>query len=380
MTDSSVAVERELETNAGSIQIARVTKQFGDVVAVDDVDLEIGAGEFFSLLGPSGCGKTTTLRLVAGFEIPTIGVIRVGGEDVTNQRPAKRPLNMVFQDYALFPHLTVTDNISFGLKLKHLSRSEIAERVSEGLRTMRLVDLRDRRPAQLSGGQRQRVALARALVNRPRALLLDEPLGALDLQLRKQMQAELRRVHQETGTTFLYVTHDQEEALTMSDRIAVMNDGKVEQVADPRTMYERPDSAFVAGFIGTSNLLVLRAGSVSMGVRLADLGEGQRITARSAKSDAPNGDVQITVRPERISLHNRVPANLEVDDSLVRGTITDVVYLGSVTQFSLLLSSGEKLVVHRISETADAQSLRPGAVVFATWKPDGAHVIGPVTP
>jgi spermidine/putrescine transport system ATP-binding protein len=379
MTHAAPVVEQPAASNAGSIQLDHVTKRFGDVVAVDDVNIEIGAGEFFSLLGPSGCGKTTTLRLVAGFEFPSMGTIRVGSEDVTDQRPAKRPLNMVFQDYALFPHLTVTDNIAFGLKLKHLSRSEVAERVAEGLRTMRLEELRERRPAQLSGGQRQRVALARALVNRPRALLLDEPLGALDLQLRKQMQMELRRVHKETETTFLYVTHDQEEALTMSDRIAVMHDGKVEQVADARTMYERPETAFVAGFIGTSNLLVLHDVSTSAGVVVADLGEGQRLTARAKGSGGASGDIQITVRPERIGLHDQTPSNVADHDSLVRGTVSDVVYLGSVTQFSLLLSGGETLVVHRISEDADAQTLRPGSAVFATWKPDGAHVIGPVT-
>ena len=379
MTEPSVTTEHQASAYAGSIQLDHVTKRFGDVVAVDDVDLQIGAGEFFSLLGPSGCGKTTTLRLVAGFELPTMGSIRVGGDDVTQQRPAKRPLNMVFQDYALFPHLTVADNIAFGLKLKRLNRSEVTARVKEGLQTMRLAELVDRRPAQLSGGQRQRVALARALVNRPRALLLDEPLGALDLQLRKQMQAELRRVHQQTGTTFLYVTHDQEEALTMSDRIAVMNNGRVEQVADPRTMYERPNSAFVAEFIGTSNLLTLKGGNASGEVHRADLGEGQRLTARSSASDdslKPSDDVQITVRPERISLHSAIPAHLDVDDSLVRGTVTDVVYLGSVTQFSLALSGGETLVVHRISNDADVASLGPGAAVVATWNPDGAHVIG----
>ena len=257
MTSATSDVASSPAATDGGLRIEHVTKRFGDVVAVNDVDLLIGSGEFFSLLGPSGCGKTTTLRLVAGFETPTAGRILVGDDDLTPIRPAKRPLNMVFQDYALFPHLSVVDNIAFGLKIKRLTRAEQTQRITEAIQTMRLDGLSDRRPAQLSGGQRQRVALARALVNRPRALLLDEPLGALDLQLRKQMQAELRRVHQQTGTTFLYVTHDQEEALTMSDRIAVMNDGRVEQLADPRTLYERPSSMFVAEFIGTTNLLVM---------------------------------------------------------------------------------------------------------------------------
>ena len=281
MTDSLVTSDRTLAAAAGAIRVEHVTKQFGDVTAVDDVDLEVGAGEFFSLLGPSGCGKTTTLRLVAGFEHPSSGRILVGDEDLTHRRPAKRPLNMVFQDYALFPHLTVGDNIAFGLKIKRLGRAETTDRIAGVLRTMRLEGLADRRPAQLSGGQRQRVALARALVNRPRALLLDEPLGALDLQLRKQMQAELRRVHHQTGTTFLYVTHDQEEALTMSDRIAVMDRGRVQQLADPRTMYERPCNAFVAEFIGTSNLLQLQSPSVENDLLRAVLGDGQRLTRSS---------------------------------------------------------------------------------------------------
>jgi len=244
-------------SGGGELELHGLEKRFDDVVAVDSISLDVAAGEFFSLLGPSGCGKTTTLRMVAGFERPTSGSIMLGGSEITHQAPAKRPLNMVFQDYALFPHLTVGENVAFGLKVKRLGKDERSERVAGALTTMQLTGLSERRPSQLSGGQRQRVALARALVNRPQALLLDEPLGALDLKLRKEMQAELKEVHRATGTTFLYVTHDQEEALTMSDRIAVMRDGRVEQLADPRTLYEKPTTAFVADFIGTSNLLVL---------------------------------------------------------------------------------------------------------------------------
>lgn len=366
---------------AGALHIDHVTKRFGQVVAVDNVDLEIATGEFFSLLGPSGCGKTTTLRLVAGFEQPSSGRILVGDDDLTTRRPAKRPLNMVFQDYALFPHLTVADNIAFGLRIKRLSRIERNERIAVALSTMRLEDLADRRPAQLSGGQRQRVALARALVNRPRALLLDEPLGALDLQLRKQMQTELRRIHQQTGTTFLYVTHDQEEALTMSDRIAVMNQGRVEQLADPRTLYERPTSAFVAEFIGTSNLLRLRA-PVRDGVTLVSaVGEGQRLTALLADAERPGadgGDVQVTVRPERITLHEAVPTVLATRDSVVEGTVIELVYLGSLTQVTVALTIGEQIVVHALSDAPAVRSLSPGMAVVATWPPEGAHVIGPV--
>ncbi len=239
------------------IVVDHVIKEFGDVRAVDDVTLEIPAGEFFSMLGPSGCGKTTTLRMIAGFEEPDSGRILLDGEDVTWVSPKKRNVNMVFQDYALFPHMTVAENVAFGLKLRRVERSEINQRIAEMLKVVRLHGYEDRRPAELSGGQRQRVALARALVNRPAALLLDEPLGALDLKLRREMQLELKRIQQSTGTTFVYVTHDQEEALTMSDRIAVMDGGVVCQVDAPRELYERPSTPFVADFIGTSNTLML---------------------------------------------------------------------------------------------------------------------------
>lgn len=382
MTDSRVSSDGSLAAAAGAIRVEHVTKQFGDVTAVDDVDLEVGAGEFFSLLGPSGCGKTTTLRLVAGFEHPSKGRILVGDEDLTNRRPAKRPLNMVFQDYALFPHLTVGDNIAFGLKIKRLGRGETTDRVSEVLQTMRLEGLADRRPAQLSGGQRQRVALARALVNRPRALLLDEPLGALDLQLRKQMQTELRRVHHQTGTTFLYVTHDQEEALTMSDRIAVMDGGRVQQLADPRTMYERPCNAFVAEFIGTSNLLALQTFSTEGDLLRADLGDGQRLTARvhdDAANPTTRDAAQVTVRPERIALHTVAPTEVEPADSVVRGTVTELVYVGSLTHVSIELQNGTSLACHAMSDDATVRSLRRGDPVLATWPPEAAHVIGPMT-
>ena len=381
MTQVSVVAEQERSSAAGSIHIDHVTKRFGEVAAVDDIDIEIGAGEFFSLLGPSGCGKTTTLRLVAGFEMPSSGRILVGDEDVTRRRPAKRPLNMVFQDYALFPHLTVGDNIAFGLKIKRLSRGETTTRVADVITTMRLEGLVERRPSQLSGGQRQRVALARALVNQPRALLLDEPLGALDLQLRKQMQSELRRVHKQTGTTFLYVTHDQEEALTMSDRIAVIQKGRGEQLTDPRTMYERPSSAFVAEFIGTSNVLVMEGCTLTDGLFRTELGDGERLVARPADGGAElpsTGSVQVTVRPERITLHAQTPSLLDSRDSLVRGVVSDLVYLGSLTQVSVLLSGGESLVVRRMSDDAGVRSVRPGDQVIATWAPEGAHVIGPV--
>ena len=285
----------------GHIVLESVSKWFGDNLVVDDCNLAIRQGEFFSMLGPSGCGKTTTLRMIAGFEEPTEGRVLLQGDDVTYVPPARRNVNMVFQAYALFPHMTVRQNVEFGLRIKKVGKAEMAERVAEAVRSVRLEGLEERRPGQLSGGQQQRVALARALVNRPAALLLDEPLGALDLKLRKEMQLELKEIQTRTGTTFVYVTHDQEEALTMSDRIAVMNLGVVEQVADPHELYEHPATAFVAGFIGTSNLVSLRVDRTEGDLAIMDLGDGQRIVA-PANGSANGQTVQITVRPEKIKL------------------------------------------------------------------------------
>ena len=362
-----------------TIEIVGVTKTFGTNTVVDDLDLSIGDGEFFSLLGPSGCGKTTTLRMVAGFERPTSGSILLGGDEITHQAPAKRPLNMVFQDYALFPHLTVEENVAFGLKVKRLGKDERTERIAGALTTMQLGGLSERRPSQLSGGQRQRVALARALVNRPQALLLDEPLGALDLKLRKEMQAELKEVHRATGTTFLYVTHDQEEALTMSDRIAVMRDGRVEQLADPRTLYEQPSTAFVADFIGTSNLLVLDQPATVESLLVAGLADGERLTA-AVQTPMTARQVQITVRPERISLHADLETSLPDTHARVRGQVVDVVYVGSTTHVSAVIATGERLVVHVLSGNAALIGIERGVDVLLSWAPDGAHVIGPVHP
>ena len=283
-----------------AIVLESVTKRFDDVVAVDNVSFEIHEGEFFSMLGPSGCGKTTTLRMIAGFEEPTAGRILLRGGDVTHVPPAKRHVNMVFQSYALFPHMSVFENVAFGLRVKRVGRDDLRTRVTQAMRSVRLEGMEERKPGQLSGGQQQRVALARALVNEPAALLLDEPLGALDLKLRQEMQLELKEIQARTRTTFVYVTHDQEEALTMSDRIAVMNGGLVEQIAAPRELYEHPASPFVAGFIGTSNLLALRVDTAEGGLVAMNLGEGERLLARS---DARPGEtVQITVRPEKIKL------------------------------------------------------------------------------
>jgi spermidine/putrescine transport system ATP-binding protein len=351
----------------GHIVLDDVTKQFGAVTAVDRVSLTIGKGEFFSLLGPSGCGKTTTLRMIAGFEEPSSGRILLEGVDVTYVPAAKRHVNMVFQAYALFPHMTVWENIAFGLKIKKVDRAEVAERVAEAMRTVRLEGMDKRKPTQLSGGQQQRVALARALVNRPAALLLDEPLGALDLKLRKEMQLELKHLQVETETTFVYVTHDQEEALTMSDRIAVMDGGLVEQVAAPRELYERPATSFVAGFIGVSNVLRLRPSRSENGLAVQELGDGQVLVAPAATGGA---ELLMTVRPEKIKF-------TEVGEpaSRVSATVTDVVYVGSMTQFIVELTTGDRLVVHRLNDEVRGRSIMVGDGVTLHWAAEHSFVI-----
>jgi spermidine/putrescine transport system ATP-binding protein len=373
MSANGSAREPQATDRAGEILVDGVTKRFDDVTAVDDVSITIPGGEFFSMLGPSGCGKTTTLRMIAGFEMPDAGRILLQGGDVTNIPPAKRNVNMVFQAYGLFPHMTVAENIAFGPKIKKLGRAEIATRLSDVIKTVRLEGLEDRRPNQLSGGQQQRVALARALVNRPAALLLDEPLGALDLKLRKEMQLELKELQQRTGTTFVYVTHDQEEAMTMSDRIAVMNGGVVEQLASPRELYQRPATAFVAGFIGTSNLIQLRVDRSDDAVLAMELGDGQRILAVDPADGQQRQQATITVRPEWIKL-----ANGAADDRAcyVGGTVVDVVYLGSITQLIVLLRTGERLTVHRLNDEVGTVDPRPGEQVMLRWAAEHSYVVG----
>jgi spermidine/putrescine transport system ATP-binding protein len=359
---------------SGDIVLHDVVKRFGDVAAVAGVSLNIRSGEFFSLLGPSGCGKTTTLRMIAGFEEPTSGQILLRGEDVTHVGAAKRNLNLVFQEYALFPHMTVTENVRFGLKIKKVPKQEAQERVDDMLAAMQLTGLHDRRPGQLSGGQRQRVALARALVNRPAALLLDEPLGALDFKLRKDMQLELKGIQQRTGTTFVYVTHDQEEALTMSDRIAVMNGGHVEQVADPQTLYECPATPFVADFIGISNLLRIRVDARGDGCLAMHLGDGDRLLAPDC--DLTDPELQVTVRPEKIHLD---PPD-QPDWARVHGRLVDRIYLGSMTQLVVELRTGETLVVHHLNEDAHERPLVPGVELVLGWPARSAFVIGTEPP
>ncbi len=342
------------------IVLDRVSRSFGELCAVDDVSLEIGAGEFFSMLGPSGCGKTTTLRLIAGFEEPDVGRVMLAGEDVTLVSPRRRNVNMVFQDYALFPHMSVAENVEFGLRLKRVPRDQARERVAEMLTVVQLEGLGQRRPAELSGGQRQRVALARALVNKPAALLLDEPLGALDLKLRREMQLELKRIQKTTGTTFVYVTHDQEEALTMSDRIAVMEGGIVQQLADPRTLYEQPRTAFVAGFIGTSNSIRLEVSRREGELAVMELDQGMRVVAPDPGGSAPR--LRITVRPEKI----RIGGSSNGAGSRIRGQVVERIYLGSLSQTVVEIATGERLVVHELNDD-EAAAVAPGDQVTLSW-------------
>ena len=352
------------------ITLTGLTKQFGEAPAVNGIDLEIEEGEFFSMLGPSGCGKTTTLRMIAGFEEPTSGRIELAGEDVTWTSPKRRNVNMVFQNYALFPHMSVRENVEFGLKIKKLGKAEANERIERMIAAVQMEGFESRHPAQLSGGQQQRVALARALVNQPAALLLDEPLGALDLKLRKEMQLELKSIQQQTGTTFVYVTHDQEEALTMSDRVAVMNGGNVEQVDDPRSLYERPRSEFVADFIGTSNLLRLQIDDWDGDLARAVLGDGLQITCR--ENGGHERSKTITIRPEKIKVN---PGPVESGQgSVVRGRIVENVYLGSMTKLIVEIATGERLIVHELNDDTGGPA-EAGSEVYLSWAADHSFVI-----
>jgi spermidine/putrescine transport system ATP-binding protein len=354
-----------------SVELRSVTKRFGELTAVDDVSLEIGTGEFFTLLGPSGCGKTTTLRVVAGFEEPSAGEVRIDGTEMVGVPPHRRPTNTVFQSYALFPHLSVADNVAFGLKRKKVDAAEIRRRITEELERVGLAGEANRRPSQLSGGQQQRVALARALVNLPKVLLLDEPLGALDLKLRKGLQVELKRIQRDVGITFLYVTHDQEEALTMSDRIAVMNRGQVEQVADPEAVYEHPASTFVAGFIGVSNLMpaTVREGGV---VRIDD---GPTVRAE-VNGFRPGDRCHAVVRPEKLRI---AVTGGTADGSLpsVEGVVESSLYLGTSTQIAVQLHNRARVtVLVPNADEAERQRLPGGgARVRLSWQPEHMHLV-----
>jgi len=353
---------------APEIELRDLTKRFGEVVAVDGVSLAIGTGEFFSLLGPSGCGKTTTLRLIGGFELPTTGEIRLRGRDVTNLPPDKRPVNMVFQSYALFPHLDVAGNIAFGLKRRNVASAEIRRQIGEILELVRLGGYEKRRTNELSGGQQQRVALARALVNQPDVLLLDEPLGALDLKLRKRLQLELKRIQMDVGITFVYVTHDQEEALTMSDRIAVMNGGRVEQVGVPEDLYDRPATTFVADFIGTTNLFSGTIAGPDGQAELVRLDSGEQCLVAGGGRMAGEA-VHLSVRPEAISIR------IATDGAGpgLRGTVEQTAYLGASVQYQVRTDGGLALSV--LAGKAGTR-FATGDHVEVTWQPADGLVLG----
>jgi spermidine/putrescine transport system ATP-binding protein len=364
-----VAVEERVEgdsemtvaaSSSPDVRLERVTKGFDEIVAVDDLSLEIEPGHFFALLGPSGCGKTTTLRMIGGFEDPTAGTIYLGERDVTGLPPYKRDVNTVFQSYALFPHLSIFENVAFGLRRRGVKGGEVRSQVLRMLELVQLSGFEKRRPRQLSGGQQQRVALARALVNSPRVLLLDEPLGALDLKLRKEMQLFIKGLQSDLGITFVHVTHDQEEAMTMADTIAVMNGGRIEQLGTPDDLYERPKTAFVAGFLGVSNLLPGRAEG-SGRVRLAN---GTVVHAPEANGD---GAISIGIRPEKIRFDGEAENKLE-------GTVKEQAYIGVSTQYIVETSAGT-VTVYAQNADPGAQPAKPGDRVTLRWSPDATFVV-----
>lgn len=352
-TDTREGVTNQPAQAPAGVTLTGVSKRFGDFTAVESLDLQVRSGEFFSMLGPSGSGKTTVLRMIAGFEQPTAGTISLGGTDVTNVPPFSREVNTVFQDYALFPHMTVAQNVAYGLRVRRASKAERAERVQQALEQVQLAHLGDRKPSQLSGGQRQRIALARALILKPRVLLLDEPLGALDKQLREQMQIELKQIQREIGITFIFVTHDQEEALTLSDRIAVFNKGRIEQIGTPIEVYDSPATPFVAGFLGVSNLLEADAARSATGI-----------------------DGLVSIRPERITLH-------AIDEAVspglhgAVGVIEEVVYTGPSTRFIIRTDTDVRLIseMHNTETSTTGRGFARGSTVRVTWHEEHVAVI-----
>jgi spermidine/putrescine transport system ATP-binding protein len=360
------------------VRLDRVSKLFGDVAAVDDLSLDIQEGEFFSMLGPSGCGKTTTLRMIGGFEEPTYGAVYLGGRDVTDLPPYKRDVNTVFQSYALFPHLDVFENIAFGLRRKRVDKGEIEQRVRDAMRLVDLIGFERRKPPQMSGGQQQRVALARALVNHPKVLLLDEPLGALDMKLRKQMQLELKSIQQEVGITFIYVTHDQEEAMTMSNRLAVMRHGRIEQIGPPEAVYESPATEFVAGFLGASNMLDGEIEDSTNGRTTISLATGGIVVAPTDRVPVSGSTVKVGVRPEKITI---VPDDGSVPGgrNSVIGTLRMATYIGVNYQYKVEGPGGHELTVY-VQNLGRAGSLpHPGQKVRLEWLPEHTFVVEPST-
>ena len=359
-----------------AISIQGVRKSFGEVHAVDGISLDVAEGEFLTLLGPSGCGKTTTMRMIAGFEEPDEGRILLRGDDVVGVPPNKREVNMCFQHYALFPHMNVERNVEYGLKLKKIPKGDRRAIVAEMLEIVGLGGLQQRKPGQLSGGQQQRVALARALVNQPAALLLDEPLGALDVKLRKQMQLELKRIQLELKTTFVYVTHDQDEALSMSDRIAVMNQGVIEQLGGPREVYEQPATPFVADFVGVLNAIDVRVDEITSEDLIMRINDRDRIVVpigATGTSAGVGSTLLAAVRPERVDLRTGEGSGAD-DGSRLSGTVARVVYLGTLTQFHVDTAIDKRLIVHHLSDEASS-SVRDGDEVVLTWARDDAAML-----
>ena len=347
----------------GDLNLRSVTKNFADFVAVDDLSLTIPKGSFFALLGPSGCGKTTTLRMIAGLEEPTSGTISIGDTDITHVKPYKRPVNTVFQNYALFPHLTIFENVAFGLRRRGIK--DVTGAVEKVLALVELGHLKDRKPGQLSGGQQQRIAVARAIVNRPALLLLDEPLGALDLKLRRQMQIELKWIQTEVGITFVHVTHDQEEAMTMADTIAVMNKGRIEQMGSPVDLYENPETVFVANFLGQSNLIEANVLSDSGGETSVDI-HGSRVILPTSRNKSKKSKLLVGIRPEKINIHNAGSgANKNL---LANGIVTDISFVGVSTQYQVEMPWKQELMVFEQND-GGAPNIRKGDRVSLSWEP-----------
>jgi len=348
---------------SGDLQLSHITKSFGEFVAVDDLSLTVPQGSFFALLGPSGCGKTTTLRMIAGLEDPTSGTMHIGTTDITNTRPYKRPVNTVFQNYALFPHLSIFENIAFGLRRRGVK--DVKEQVDKVLELVELPHLAQRKPSQLSGGQQQRIAVARAIVNRPALLLLDEPLGALDLKLRRQMQIELKWIQTEIGLTFVHVTHDQEEAMTMADTIAVMNEGRIEQMGSPADLYDNPKTAFVANFLGQSNLIKGKIESNDGANQIVDL-FGTKVAVPKARSSAKDSSILVGIRPEKLRIQ---PEDIAMSGNILTGgTISDVSYIGVSTQYQVEMPWGQELMVFEQNDDGVAP-LDKGDRVKLSWEP-----------
>ena len=357
------------------VRLVDVVKRFGDSNAVDHISLDVKDGEFFSLLGPSGCGKTTTLRMIGGFEQPTSGLIELQGQDVTWLPSYKRNVNTVFQSYALFPHLTIEENVAFGLRRKKVKDAEVKSRVTDMLKLVELPGFEKRKPNQISGGQAQRVALARALINRPAVLLLDEPLGALDLKLRKQMQVELKRIQREVGITFIYVTHDQEEAMTMSDRIAVMNKGQYEQLGDPESLYERPQTRFVASFLGVSNLLAGTVDGSADSFALIKLADDTRLRVPAGLVDG-NTQIEVGIRPEKVRM-NRADDPIPAAANQLEGVVSDVSYVGVSTQYIVASRGGIPMTVYEqnVERTNHGSLYHQGDQVRLSWLPEHTFVV-----